>query len=223
MTWPIPERGTLADILPLLQAYHAYEGVGAVGEVWVCREAGRVVAGWSWAPPAPGAAKRYAPACPSSVLSLSRMVAIPKAERTWQISKPLLWLMRRGIDRGRWPVLLTYSDAGAGHAGLAYMASRWRRGDTTTARVYEDAEGRRRSPFNNGGQRTEGLTLKGETQITAWTHRACALGAEEAHLHAAGWRRVPRPGKVWRSGAPAFTWIQARVAGPQLGLWAGAT
>ena len=165
MTWPQPERGTLADILPLLQRFHAYGGGGCVGDVWVCRDGGgRLVAGWMWTPPAPGAALRFAPSCPAAVLSLSRMVAIPKAERDWQISKPLLWIMRHGLDRGRWPVLLTYSDAGAGHQGLAYMASRWKRGETTTAAVYEDADGVRRSPYTDGGRRVEGLTRVGSTE-----------------------------------------------------------
>lgn len=181
---------------------------------------GRVVAGWTWNPPPPGAALRHAPACPSAVLGLSRMVAIPLAERGWQISKPLLWLMRHGIDRGRWPVLLTYSDAGAGHAGLAYMASRWKRGATTTTPIYEDADGARRSPRVKGGRTVEGLTRVGETQITTWTHRACPAGQEEAHMAAAGWRRVEVPGKVWRSGAPQTTWTREPDAGHQLGLWA---
>jgi hypothetical protein len=220
--WPIPERGAMADILPLLREHHAYEGGGAVADVWVCREGGRVVAGWAWNPPAPGAANRYAPACPASVLGLSRMVAIPKAERSWQISKPLLWLMRHGLDRGRWPVLLTYSDAGAGHLGLAYMASRWKRGETTVAEVYEDSTGARRCPRVRGGQRVEGLILVGETQVTAWTHRACPAGQEAAHMAAHGWRAVPIPGRSWRSGAPRMTWTREPGAGHQLDLWSGA-
>jgi hypothetical protein len=220
--WPIPERGTLSDMLPLLREFHAYEGGGAVGDVWVCREAGRVVAGWSWNPPAPGAARRYAPACPAAVLGLSRMVAIPRAERTWQISKPLLWLMRHGLDRGRWPVLLTYSDAGAGHLGLAYMAARWKRGETTTRPIYEDASGARRCPFTRGGQTVEGLTRVGETEVTAWTHRACQPGGEEAHMRAAGWHPVPIPGRMWRSGAPRLTWTREPGAGVQLDMWGAA-
>jgi len=204
--WPIPERGTMRDILPLLQRYHAYQGAGVVGDVWVCREGRRVVAGWSWSPPAPGAARKYAPACPAAVLALSRMVAVPKAERDWQISKPLRWLMLHGLDRGRWPVLLTYSDAGAGHLGTAYQASRWKGGETVTRPVYEDEDGVRRSPYSNGGGKAGGLRLMGHTSITAWTHRACPAGQEEAHMVAHGWRRVPIPGRVWRSGAPAFTW-----------------
>ena len=222
-SWPTPERGSLADILPLLEKYHAYAGGGSVGDVWVCRDRGEVVAGWSWVPPAPGAALRYAPSCPSAVLGLSRMVAIPKAERPWQISKPLLWIMRHGLDRGRWPVLLTYSDGGAGHVGTAYQASRWKRCATTDAGVFEDAEGCRRSPYVRGGLRVDGLTRVGETQITAWTHRVCPEGAEEAHILASGWRRVPIPGKTWRSGAPAYTWTREPMAGHQLGLWAQAS
>jgi len=49
VTWPIPERGTLADILPLLQAYHAYEGVGAVGEWIQARVAGPQLGLWAGA------------------------------------------------------------------------------------------------------------------------------------------------------------------------------
>jgi hypothetical protein len=210
MTFPLPERGTFADILPLLVRHHAYQGGGCVGDVWLCRDAaGDVVAGWMWTPPAPGAARKYAPDCPSAVLSLSRMVAIPKAERSWQISKPLLWLMRHGLDRGRWPVLLTYSDAGAGHKGTAYQASRWKRGETTTAEVWEDSLGQRRTPRVRGGQRVKGLTRVGTTEITAWTHRVCPVGSERAHMEAAGWRYVEVPGRTWRSGAPMMTWERA--------------
>ena len=60
----------------------------------------------------------------------------------------------------------------------------------------------------------------GDTEITAWTHRVCLPGNEEAHIHAAGWRRVPIPGKTWRSGAQAFTWSKQPDAGHQLELWA---
>ena len=206
--WPPPERGSFADILPLLERYHAYKGAGCLGDVWVCRdERRRTVAGWVWFPPPPGAALATCPTCPAAVLALSRMVAIPKAERDWQISKPLRWIMLHGIDRGRWPVLLTYSDAGAGHLGTAYQASRWKRGHTVTRPVYEDEEGRRRSDYNNG-KRTEGVRRVGETQITAWTHRVCPPGQEEAHMVAHGWSRVPVPGKRWRSGSQAFTWTR---------------
>lgn len=33
------------------------------------------------------------------------------------VSKPLRRQMRVEIDRGRWPVLITYSDEGQGHTG----------------------------------------------------------------------------------------------------------
>lgn len=147
------------------------------------------------------------------------MVAIPKEERDWQISKPLLWIVRHGLDRGRWPVLLTFSDAGAGHQGIAYMASRWKRERTTTSGVYEDDDGVRRSPYVRGGRRVEGLTRKGFTEITAWTHRACPFGTEAEWIAAHGWRRVAVPGKVWRSGAPAFTWTKGPDTSSQVSLF----
>lgn len=214
--WPIPIRVSLGDVAPLLREFHAYKGGGAVGEVWACVEGGRVVAGWVWTPPAPGAAAKYAPSCPASVLALSRMVAIPKADRAWQISKPLLWIMRHGLDRGRWPVLLTYSDKGAGHEGIAYMASRWKRGETTIAETYEDCDGRRRCRCVRGGQRVEGLTRTGTTEITAWTHRACPMGEEQAHMERHGWFRVRVPGKTWRSGADAYRWRREDPQQPRL-------
>jgi len=204
--WPRPVRVPLDVVTPLLREYHHYKGGGDVGDAWACIERGRVVAGWVWTPPAPGAASKYAPSCPAAVLALSRMVAIPKADRAWQISKPLLWIMRHGLDRGRWPVLLTYSDKGAGHEGIAYMASRWKRGETTVSDTYEDSDGRRRCRCVRGGQRVPGLTRTGSTEITAWTHRVCPMGEEQAWMEAHGWQRVRVPGKTWRSGADAHTW-----------------
>jgi hypothetical protein len=62
----------------------------------------------------------------------------------------------------------------------------------------------------------------GETQITAWTHRACLPGMEAAHMAAHGWRAVPIPGRTWRSGAPRLTWTREPGAGHQLDLWAAA-
>lgn len=41
----------------------------------------RLVAGYTWQPPSPGAAKSVCPEAPHAVLALSRMVAVPKGAR----------------------------------------------------------------------------------------------------------------------------------------------
>lgn len=225
-TFPIPERGTRDELDALCAAEHEYGGCGSVGDIYVCREGGRVTAAFSWAPPAFGAAQALAPDCPSSVLALSRMVAVPKAERAWHISKPLRWLMRTGLDRTRWPVLVTYSDSLAGHTGFVYQCSRWKRDGSSSAKTWVDDEGRRRARYANGGARQEGLTRGPDTTLTRWVDRVCPPGAERAWMEAHGWRQVPS-GKVWRSGNPGFTWTRGSLPEPrqlsllEAGRWVG--
>jgi len=81
-----------------------------------------VVAAYAWQPPPPGASRAVCPEAPEGVLALSRMVAVPRDERRLQhVSTPLRRQMRVLIDRGRWPVLVTYSDEGQGHTGNAVV------------------------------------------------------------------------------------------------------
>jgi hypothetical protein len=193
----------------LVREHHGY---GSMGEVCVYAfavyEDGRAVAAYAWQPPPPGAAKSVCPEAPSGVLALSRMVAIPRAERRLQhVSKPLRRQMLRAIDRGRWPVLVTYSDEGQGHTGHVYKCSGWQRTTKVTAAVYTDADGNRASPYTNGKYGSRGLTRGTSTRIQRWEHWACARGAAADWMAAAGWVRVPT-GSRWKSGNPAFKWIK---------------
>lgn len=200
--WPLPVRADRETVLPLFERFHGYGGMSGAGEIWAAFENGEAVAAWTWQPPPFGAAKAVCPSFSQAVLSLSRMVAVPKAERTWHLSKPLRWLMRHGIDRSRYPVLVTWSDEGEGHSGHVYVCSGWVRDGSRVSRRYEDAQGVRRSIRTNGGQKKEGLTFVGESLITRWTHRICHSGTEHGFISENGWRAVST-GRVWRSGKPA--------------------
>lgn len=174
---------------------------------------GRLVAGYTWQPPAPGAAKSVAPEAPHAVLMLSRMVAVPKGQRELNhISKPLMKQMKHEIDRTRWPVLVTYSDEGEGHTGYTYQCSGWEKTTRSEVKTFVDAEGRRVSPYSNGGYgKREGITPSGTTWIQRWEHWVCERGYADAWLETHGWERIAIPGKVWRSGNQAFRY-ERRVA-----------
>lgn len=202
----------LEAVRELCERYHGYQSAGglatyafgayddAVG--WAEK---RLVAGYSWQPPAPGAAKSIAPEAPHAVLMLSRMVAVPKESRALKhVSKPLMQQMKRLIDRTRWPVLVTYSDEGEGHTGYTYQCSGWEKTTRSQVKTYEDAEGRRVSPYSNGEYaKRQGVVRAGTTWIQRWEHWVCERGYAKAWLETHGWERVAIPGKKWRSGNQA--------------------
>lgn len=194
----------------LIEVHHPYQSAGGRVATYcfaaVEGPAHRAVAGYIWRPPPPGAAKRLAPKMPQSVLALSRMAALPHHQRRLNhVSKPLRAQLSL-IDRGRWPVLVTYSDASCGHTGHVYKCSGWTKGNERLAKIYEDEQGRRVSPYSNG--RMKGIKPVGETILTEWTHRVCLLGEEQEHMESAGWKRVPIPGKFWRSGNQAHKFVK---------------
>lgn len=198
-------RVEVAETVPLFERCHGYGGVGKVGTYafGVFEDTG-MVAAFVWNPPAPGCAKVVSPGEPQGALALVRMVAVPKDERTLKhISKPLMVQMKRSIDRGRWPVLVTFSDAGQGHTGYVYACSGWTKTVEVRRQFGVDEQGVRRSKYSGGGRST--VVMSGTTTLTRWEHHACPTGAEGTHMREAGWVRVPT-GKTWRSGAPAFTW-----------------
>lgn len=153
---------------------HGYGGAGgAATYAFVVREHGADVAAWAWQPPPPGAAQSVCPEAPYGVLSLSRMVALPRSERHLQhISKPLRWQMRnpKGIDRTRWPVLVTYSDEGQGHSGHVYKCSGWQATTRRKVPVFETDAGVRASSYANGASGKRGLRRAGHTWIQRWEH-----------------------------------------------------
>ena len=188
------------------EAFAVYEGV-------------RIVAGWLWQPPPFGAAKAVAPGAPHGVLALSRMVALPRDERSLRhISKPLRRQMRVLIDRSRWPVLVTWHDEGLGHNGHVYKCSGWQPDGSRSAPTWVDAEGHRASTYRNGSHDRTGLTRGPDTRISRWVHRVVSKGDELAHMHAAGWVRRPSGG-FYRSGSPRMRVVPA--APGQQELYAG--
>lgn len=200
---------TLEDVKRLCAAFHAYKDAGdtAVANHGVYVN-GALVAAFSWLPPPYGAALAVGGEAAGGVLALSRMIAIPRAERPTvkHISKPLKIIMRDHIDRTRWPILITYSDESVGHTGWVYQCSGWTPTDRNRSAAYEDESGVRSSSYSAGVHRTDGLVRVCDKWTQRWEHWISPdpLG----HMTAAGWRRVPVPGKRWRSGNQAYTWVR---------------
>jgi hypothetical protein len=140
------------------------------------------------------------------------MVAVPKEKRLLQhVSKPLRRQMRMLIDRTRWPVLITYSDESFGHTGHVYKCSGWQKTERVKRPYYVDEEGARASRYSNGKYASRKLSLGGHTWLQRWEHWACEKGEAKRWLKKHGWRRMRIPGKVWRSGNPAFRFVRAVV------------
>ena len=200
----------LSMVKPLYERFHGYAGVGNTATYsHAVVEDERIVASFLWQPPPPGLSKALS-AAPggAGVLALSRMVAVPQDERNLRhISKALKRLMWSYVDRFRWPVLVTFSDASLGHTGHVYKCSGWQE-DGTVRRPYFVVDGVRVSSYSSG-QHVRG-TPAGHTTLTRWVHRLFPMGGELAWMQDNGWERVEVPGKTWRSGAPAFTWQPAQ-------------
>jgi len=199
-----------SEVERLCEKYHPYKSAnaGAVYSFGVFED-GRIVAGYLWQPPTRGGATSTCPEAPHGVLSLSRMVAVPKAERTLNhVSKPLRRQMKLLIDRGRWPVLVTYSDEGQGHKGHAYKCSGWTPTTRSKAPTYTDDDGRRTSLYSNGDKKERGLTRGPDTTIQRWEHWICDRGDAAEYMKERGWRRERRPGVTWWSGNPAYRYTQ---------------
>ena len=196
---------TIAEVRELCERWHGYGSAGSVAVyAFGVYEDGRLVAGYLWQPPPPGAARSVCPEAPEAVLALSRMVAVPKAERRLNhVSKPLRRQMRTLIDRQRWPVLVTYSDEGQGHTGHVYKCS----GRVPTLRARRKTfsiDGKRASPYSNGKYGGRQLVRGEDTEIQRWEHRVCAPGSTCEYMAAACWYKVAVPGKTWRNGAQAY-------------------
>lgn len=203
----------LLDVAALCEQHHGYKSAGGLATYCfgVYEGPARLVAGYTWQPAAPGASKSVCPEAPHAVLMLSRMVAVPKNARALKhVSKPLMRQMKQLIDRTRWPVLVTYSDEGEGHTGYVYQCSGWEKTTRNEVKIFRDAEGRRVSPYSNGGYgKREGVALAGTTWIQRWEHWVCERGYAGAWLETHGWHRELIPGKKWRSGAQAYRWRAA--------------
>lgn len=194
----------------LCEAHHGYGSAGNVAAyAFAVKEGWNTVAAYAWQPPAPGAAVNICPEEPASVLALSRMVAVPKADRKLKhVSKPLMVQMKRLIDRTRWPVLVTYSDESLGHTGYVYQCSGWTPTERNEVRIFVDDDGRRVSRYSNGQTYYEHLHDAGTAVIQRWEHWACEKGEAAEYMKRHGWRREPIPGKTWRSGNQAFRLVK---------------
>lgn len=197
---------TIEDVARLCVAHHGY---GGAGKLAVCcqgvYEEERLVAAFAWLPPPPGAALSVCPEVAGGVLALSRMVAVPKTERVLRhISKPLRIIMRRVIDRTRWPVLITYSDESLGHLGHVYKCSGWKPTIRRKSPSYENGTGQRVSSYSAGVTRVGALVRLPDKYTLRWEHWISPTPL--AYMVDYGWRLEPVPGKVWRSGKQAHTW-----------------
>ena len=199
-------RSTRDEVLPLFMAHHGYKSLGS--SLTYCFAVYEDGAAFVWQPPPPGAAKSVCPEEPSAVLSLSRMVAVPKEQRRLKhISKPLKAQMRYLIDRTRWPVLVTYSDEGEGHTGYVYKCSGWTPTTRTKRPVSQNAAGERVSAYSNG--KYSAAWRVGTTIVQRWEHQACLEHHAGQWMAAAGWNRVRVEGKVWANGSQRHTWVRS--------------
>jgi len=210
------ERVSLSSVRGLFERFHGYGSAGSGGYTycWSVIEGGRPVAAYVWQPPPLGSARAVAPEAPQGVLSLSRMVAVPRAERRLNhVSKPLRRQMRHLIDRGRWPSLVTYSDQGQGHTGHVYKCSGWHASGSRRVSFYTCPKTGDRVSRRLHAKRTKELspdavaTKTGTTVLTRWEHHI-EKGHSAEIMRQAGWVREPVPGRVWRSGNQAYRWVQ---------------
>ena len=201
---------SIAEVRGLCEQFHGY---GSAGNTAVycfgVVESGQIVAAYAWQPPPPGAAHAVCPEAPHGILALSRMVAVPRDQRVLNhVSKPLRRQMRALIDRTRWPVLITYSDEGQGHTGHVYKCSGWQRTASESRPFFVDARGRRVSSYSNGRHRDCDLRRGGVTTINRWEHWSCERGHALRWMKSFGWEKQPIPGRFWRSGNQAFTYVK---------------
>ena len=200
----------LSVVQALCRRFHGYGSAGnASVYAWAVYEDDHAVAAYTWQPPPTGAARAVCPEAPQGVLALSRMVAVDADDRRLNhVSKPLRRQMRALIDRTRWPVLVTYSDEGEGHTGHVYKCSGWEKTKRVRRPFYVDDDGRRASSYSNGKHGGRELTRGGYTWLQRWEHWICKRGQALAWMESHGWCRVAVPGKRWRSGNQAFTYVR---------------
>lgn len=199
----------LSDVADFICEHHAYGSAAKTcAYAFAVLERQRPVAAYLWMPPAPGAATVVCPEAPFGVLALSRMVAVPRDERELNhVSKPLRRQMKVMIDRGRWPVLVTYSDESMGHTGHVYKCSGWHKAQRRKTPVYKDESGNRVSRYSSGTHNYDGKSKHGYAWIQRWEHWACPRGQAMEHIRGAGWERRAI-NRVWASGAQAHTWVK---------------
>jgi hypothetical protein len=204
---------TIAKVASLFDRFHPYKSTGRLSVyTFGVFENDEVIAAFIWQPPPPGSARSVFEALPQGVLSLSRMVAVPKHERRLNhISKPLRHQMKHLIDRTRWPVLITYSDESVGHTGHVYMCSGWQKTVRRRAPTLTTGEGRRVSRYSNGKSAHHEDVTKGHAWLQRWEHWIAGSRDDvkpAMDLFGTSWAKIPIAGKTWRSGAQAYTYAR---------------
>lgn len=200
-------QGHFKEAAELIVAHHGYASCPKMPTyVFTVWEDGKVVAAYTWGPPPPGPAQLYGGSAPHGVLALTRMCALPKDQRRLKhVSKPLMWQMKHGIDRTRWPTLLTYSDSGQGHTGYVYQCSGWEMAGVSNRPTYT-VDGARLPTYSGGKSRDLEGAVKGKTELIAWVH----VIPELVEAFDQNWVRVPRGNQKWASGSQAYKFVPAK-------------
>ena len=150
--------------------HHPYKtGPGRGAIHYRAYEGDRVIAVFSFKPPAYGAAVKVSPNDPHSVVSLSRMCAVPKEDReTKHISKIMrkLW----ALLPEKYRIVVTYSDSSCGHTGYVYQCSGFTKEEVIFSKFYVDCVGDRVS-CNTSGKRNPNAIYGGTCLLTRWTLR----------------------------------------------------
>lgn len=203
-----------SEAAALIRAHHGYGSIANTAvAVFGVVERSRIVAAYVWMPAARAVATKVAPSAPGAALALSRMVAVPRAERRLRhVSSPLRRQMRVLLDRGRWPVLVTYSDESQGHTGHVYRCAGWQPTDRVKRPAFEDAAGNRVSSYRAGVTDTAGLTRVDDVWLQRWEHRVCPLGGEREWLEAHGWSYADTGRTKWRRrSVPLLAWADGQT------------
>lgn len=208
------------DVTQLFLDYHGYKSVpGTATYCFGAFEGEILIAAWTWNPPAHGAAKKVCPEFPQAVLALTRMVAVPRSERPSMphLSVPLRCIMDTLIDRGRWPVLVTYSDGGQiddrgqPHTGTVYKKSGWKKTEKNRRgfATLDGTPGGARVSLLSCGKRSKHKVVD-YTILQRWEDWIRPKGRVAQWVLDHGWRREPRlradgsPAKPWVSGRPSW-------------------
>lgn len=156
----------------MYETYHGYrKGAGYGVYSFAVYEGEKVVAHYLFKQAIAGLAKSVSPVNPQSVLSLSRMVALPKSERKLKhISKPLMYIIKREIDQKKYRHIVTFSDRSLGHNGYVYQCCGFKQNGITYSEVWEDYMGRRTCPSSSGKSVREALTKKGHAILDRWEY-----------------------------------------------------
>lgn len=154
----------------MYREFHPYKSGPGRGAIhFGAFEGERLVAVFSFKPPAYNAAIAVDRDNPHSVVALSRMAALPKDQRqSKHISKMMrrLWLMLPE----KYKTVVTYSDSSCGHTGYVYQCAGFEQGPTSFVPYYLGFNGERVSIVTSG-KRNPLATLGGYCALTRWTKR----------------------------------------------------